>query len=186
MIEKLTKSEQKVCNDIKKVIETVGLDYQSDILTIEKEARKPLLESIKDFYIRGHIIQDYVFIDEMLNVIIINSFGKNKFSQKKNRVFKENILEKIYLIQKIEIVKSFIKIPSNIEKTIFDLNSLRNGLAHTFFVHKRKVNKPIWKKKNIYKVEVFEECSKDLWEVKDFLMEKAYNIKNASSIDFRI
>src|SRR6266404_1889023 len=69
---------------------------------------------------------------------------------KKFKNFNYNILEGLFLLEKLRYVRSFMKIPKKITKNIDKINTLRNGLAHAFFPENLKRSKPIYKGKSIF------------------------------------
>ena len=181
--DKFTLGQQRIISDIKGIIEIMGANWE-EIINFEKEARTPMLENIKDFYVRGQIIYDYVFIDEMLNVIILHHFTNGQ--TKKNGELREYILEKMYISQKLDLIKNFIKLPRNFENCIRALNSIRNGMAHSFSPKNRKRDKPLWKGEDIYKYHVFERYADEIKATCEFLVSKAFDIKiPMGGFDFR-
>ncbi len=52
-------------------------------------------------------------------------------------------------MQKVEFVRSCIRLPKKIYKDILALNDLRNAVAHSFFPENRRV-KPKWKGTDIF------------------------------------
>lgn len=151
----------------------VGIDYWK-IQDYPSDGRTAILESQKNQIIRGEIIMQYTLIDEYLNVLICRYF----FSCKKNFIllwktrrfknFNYYILENLYLGQKLTLVKSIKKIPSNITKNIRAINDLRNSIVHSFFPENRRRCKPIYKKKQIFSIEGLTLFIEDCGEISNF------------------
>jgi hypothetical protein len=78
----------------------------------------------------AEIISKYTLIDEELSVIIQKYFLGSQDRTKKCRVFRQRILDELYLIKKMEIVHAIKDIPKNVRNAIYDLNGMRNAYAH--------------------------------------------------------
>jgi len=180
----VTKGEKKSISEIEKVINLLGLNYK-DIESYEKRARLPVLQSIIDHYARGEVISNYTFIDEMLNVLICHNFFDRERSfikywkTKKFQAFNYFILEKLSLLNKLDLVKFLIKIPDDIESDIKSINSLRNGLAHSFFPQNLKRNRSIYKGKKIFTLEGLKQFTNDSRKINRFLTKKAFKLNEA-------
>ncbi len=178
----LSKNEKKAIKEIDDLISLLNLNHK-EIESAEKAARLPILRNIKDQIIRGEVVVNYTFIDEMLNCIICNHyFGRNKsyiklWKTKRFRYFNYYILEKIYLLNKLDLVKELVKVPRNIENTIRAINDLRNGMAHAFFPENLRRNKPVYKGVDIHSYEGMKLLKDENNEVVNFLMKKAFNIQ---------
>jgi hypothetical protein len=138
MAAKLTPKQRRLLDEIESLVQIFGLDYPN-IVDYEPAARTPVLEVMKDQIVRSQVIVWYTLIDEHLNMVICHYFfgRKRKFAQlwktKRFRLFNHYILEDLYLLQKLRLVRSIRPVPKSIVRTIELLNALRNGLAHSFF-----------------------------------------------------
>ncbi|MFI5153957.1 MAG: hypothetical protein ACHQET_11525, partial [Chitinophagales bacterium] len=108
-------------------------------------------------------------------------FGKKKsyiklWKTKRFKNFNYYILERIYLLNKLDLVKEIVKVPRNIENSIRAINDLRNGLAHSFFPENLRRNKPLYKGKSIYTTEGIQKLQEDNLEISNFLFKKAHKI----------
>ena len=186
----LSKTQKRLSNEIDDIIALIGLNHK-EIENFENDARIPVLKSIKDHYIRGEIIMTYTLIDEMLNCIIANYYFDNKKSfikhwrTKRFQNFNYFILEKIYLLNKLDLVKNIIKLPKGIETRIRAVNDLRNGLAHAFFPENLRRNKPVYFGKSVYTPDGIKTFVEDAQNITDFLFKKAYKF-DISKYDFRV
>ena len=149
------------------------MDY-TNIQEYDSAARSPLLEVMKNKFVRGQIIIWYTLIDEFLNAEICHYyFGKKRsFPQlwrlKRFQLFNHFILEELYPLQKLRLVKAFRSVPKSISQIIEGLNALRNGLAHAFFPENLRKVKPTWKGKNIFSLQGAELFMADMEKVTDF------------------
>jgi len=177
----LTKSQKNLITEIDQIVESAGLDYKN-VENLENEARIAILRNIKDQVVRSTIIMDYVLIDEHLCQIIINYyFGSNSSSiklwrTKKFKLFNYYILEKLYLVNKLDHAKEIINFPSGIISKIKKINDLRNALAHSFFPENRRVTVS-YENKSVYNLDGFKKYQNDVDEVMKFLAEKVWKVK---------
>jgi hypothetical protein len=179
---KTTYTQRKILRELDEIADLLGMNFR-EIEEVEKEARIPVLKNIKDQYVRGEVIIAYALIDEFLSSAICQYFfGRKKgfiklWRTKKFKNFNYYVLEKLYLLNKLDLVKTFFKIPREIENAIKRINDLRNGLAHSFFPENLRRNKPIYKDKSIYSMEGLKLFIEDKEKINDFFFKKLYNIE---------
>ena len=173
----LTKKQKELVDELNQLFEWCNLDYHN-IENYEPEFRTTYLTMIRNQIIRSHVIMDYTLVDEFLNCEICRyQFGKKRgFQQlwrtKKFQRFNHHVIEGLSLLQKLRYVKSFVKIPQKIVADIERLNSLRNGLVHSFFPENLRSSKPLWKGKKIFSLDGVKSFSFDMQKIKDFFSER--------------
>lgn len=124
----------------------------------------------------GEVVTQYTLIDEDLNIELRQHFFGHKRSvaklwkTKKFQEFNYNILERMSLLEKLRYVKSFRKMPRRIVRDIEQINTLRNGLAHSFFPENLKRSKPVYKGKNIFALEGIKQFVDDMVDISAFFM----------------
>lgn len=158
MDKRLTKKQKALLKDLREIAQIIGQDYYN-ILSYETDARTATLELMRDQMIRGEIIMSYTVIDEFLNFAIRTYFFGRKRSfktlekNKRFQIFNQYIIEELYLLPKLRLVKTIRKMPKSIIRNIEALNTLRNSVAHSFFPEDLRKAKPLWKGKNIFSLE---------------------------------
>jgi len=176
----MSKTKQKrLLDEIKEITENEYLNPQKVIDEAgDDEEANIRLELAKDRLIRIVIISDYVLVNEQLDVIICNYFfgKKTTWKSKKFRLFNQHVLERLTLVNKIDLLEEFLTLPHPVRSFILALNGLRNAFAHSFFPERRR-EKPLYKKKSIYKIDVLREYKEDYDGAVGFLMEKAWGVK---------
>jgi hypothetical protein len=179
---KLTQKQKKLIKELDLISTLLGLNYK-DIQKLEDvDTRTPYLESVENQIIRSEVIMDYTFLDECMSQIICDYFFGSKkgnirlWKTKKFQRFNYYVIEKLYLLNKLDIVKELIKLPSDIIEFIYKINDLRNGLAHSFFPENLRRNKPIYKGKSIFSFQGFEIFVQDYEKVNDFFFQKAFKV----------
>lgn len=181
---KATKKQKKLTKEINEILENEYLNPQEIIKNSEDQDEVDAqLNIAKDRLIRIVIISDYVLINELVDQIICNYFfgKKTTWKSEKYRLFNQYILENASLLNKLGIMEEFFKLQRSGHDFICSLNGLRNAFAHSFFPENRRREKPIYKKKDIYKIEVIREYKEDYDKTIGLLMEKAYGIKRKDS-----
>ena len=188
MAEYLTRKQRQLQKELDAIFETLGLDYW-DIVDREKEARTPVLEVIKREIVRGEIVSEYTVIDDLLATKLCNYFfpGQNlirRWKTKRFLRFNFYILERLYLTQKLALIKDVYTVPKNISSTIEEINSLRNSMAHAFFPENLRSyqmkgrpapRKPItvrYKGEDVFTAVGIEKFKADCVEIIDFLIWK--------------
>jgi hypothetical protein len=173
--DRLTPKQKKLVEELDELSDLLNLDYQN-ILEYEKEGRTAYLESARDKIIRGQVIIWYTLVDEFLAMEISRYyFGRKRsfpdlWRTKHFQVFNYHILEELHLLQKLRHVKAIMEIPRSILRTIERLNSLRNGLAHSFFPENLRKSEPKWKGINIFSIEGVRALQEDMDEVFDYFI----------------
>jgi len=173
---KVTAKQRRLVGEVRELLATLMLDPEAIIGDEEAAGRTPRLELAKDQIIRSAVILKYVLMDEFLSAIICwHYFGKRRSFQqlwktKRFRSFNHFVLEKLYLLQKLELVKSIHDIPKPVVADLAALNDLRNGIAHSFFPQNRR-RKPEWKGRSIFTEAGFERFLEDMGTLSDFFVE---------------
>ncbi len=170
------------------ISEIVGVDYWN-ILDRERDARTPTLEVMKRELVRGEVVGKYTLIDDLLSTELCKYFlpGRGPIAQwktKRFRRFNYFVLERLYLTQKLALVKDIYHIPRNISSTIEEVNALRNAMAHAFFPENLRAyqmkgrlapRKPItvlYKGQDVFTASGVERFVHDCHEIIDFLLWK--------------
>jgi len=153
--DRLTNTQRALLKEVQSLAERFSLDYPN-ILAFDREGRTHYLRAMKDKFIRSQVIIWYTLIDEFLAMALVHHFFGRKRSTillwrtKRFQAFNYHFLEELFLLKKLEYVRSFRKIPPPIELTIRAVNTIRNGLAHSFFPENLKKSKPMYRKESIY------------------------------------
>ncbi len=173
--ERLTKRQRGLVDELHALADLFGLDY-TNITKYDREARTPFLEVMKRKMVLAQVVTWYTLVDEYLNNEICRYyFGKKRsfpqlWKTKRFKLFNHYILEDLYPLQKLRLVKALRSIPKGISKDIDSLNALRNGLAHAFFPENLRKAKPTWKGKDIYSLEGAKSFMGDMQRVSDFFL----------------
>ena len=174
---RLTKKQRELVGELRHLMSNLLLDPDEIVREVEQKSRTTYLELAKDQVIRSAVILKYVLMDEFLSAIICwHYFGKKSgFPQlwrtKRFKSFNYFILEKLYLLQKLDLVKSTHKIPSWVSSDLAALNELRNGIAHSFFPQNRR-RKPEWKGQSVFSGPGIDRFLKDMQKLSDFFSDR--------------
>lgn len=171
---RLTKKQKDLVEEIGYLTSILGLDPDDIIDDIsDPKARTTFLELAKDQIIRSAVILKYVWMDEFLNAVICwYYFGKKRpfpqlWKSKRFKSFNYYILERLYLLQKLDLVKSIHNIPKWVNSDLAALNELRNGIAHSLFPQNRR-RKPEWKGQNVFMRSGYDRFLADMEKLNNF------------------
>ena len=174
---RLTKKQRELVAEVQHLISTLGLDPAQIVSEANAEARTPYLELAKDQIIRSAVILKYVLMDEFLGAVICwHYFGKKRSFQqlwktKRFQSFNYFVLERLYLLQKLDLVRNMHDIPKWASSDLGALNELRNGIAHSFFPQNRR-RKPEWKGQSVFAKAGFDRFLEDMQKLADFFVER--------------
>ena len=174
---KLTRKQRRLVAEVRQLLSTLMLDPDTIIADEDVDGRTPRLELAKDQIVRSAVVSKYVLVDELLSAVICwHYFGKRRgFPQlwrtTRFRTFNYFILERLYLLQKLDLVKGIHNVPKWASTDLAALNDLRNGIAHSFFPQNRR-RKPDWKGRNIFTEAGFERFLKDMEKLSGFFVER--------------
>jgi hypothetical protein len=176
----LTKKQSALVTELKDLMARLRLDADQIVDRAEPNARTTYLELAKDQIVRSAVILKYVLMDEHLSAAMCwHYFGKKRdfpqlWKTKRFRTFNYFIIEKLYLLQKLDLVKTICDIPSWVLSDLAALNDLRNGVAHSFFPQNRR-RKPDWKGKSVFTKEGFDRFMEDMDKLSDFFHDRFWS-----------
>ena len=174
---KLTRKQRELVAELRHLTSILGLDYDKIVTEADPEARTTLLELARDQLTRSAVILKYVLMDEFLSgVMCWHYFGKKRgfpalWRTERFKSLNYFILEKLYLLQKLDLVRSIHPIPKWVSSDLAALNELRNGIAHSFFPQNRR-RKPEWKGQSVFTREGCDRFLEDMQKLSDFFVER--------------
>jgi len=174
---KLTGKQRRLVGELRQILSTLMLDPEVIIADEDVDGRTPRLELAKDQIMRSAVVLKYILMDEFLSAVICwHYFGKRRsfpqlWKTKRFVSFNHFVLERLYLLQKLDLVRSIHDIPKPVVADLAALNDLRNGIAHSFFPQNRR-RKPEWKGKSIFTDAGFERFLEDMGKLSDFFVER--------------
>ena len=180
---KLTRKQSELTQEVNHLLELLKLS--PDVSEVEPELRTTHLELAKRGLVISGVLGRYLFTDELLNDVICREFFPRDrpypelWRTKKFKAFNYYVLERIYLVQKAELVRNRIRMPKKVYKDLLALNDLRNALAHSFFPENRRV-KPSWKGSDIFSLSGFEQFWHDMSEISDFFFNRIYRANRST------
>jgi hypothetical protein len=174
---KLTRKQRALIEELRHLTSTLGLDPDKIVAEDAPEAVTTRLELAKDQIIRSAVVLKYVLMDEFLSAVICwHYFGKKRsFPQlwrtKRFKSFNYFIVERLYLLQKLDLVRGIHEVPKWVSSDLAALNELRNGIAHSFFPQNRR-RKPEWKGQNVFTLSGCDRFLEDMQKLSDFFVER--------------
>jgi hypothetical protein len=171
----LSRYQARVLREYERILEATALNPERvlDFAENDPAAVTPVLRSMTDQVVRSEVIFEYTMIDmELDHLIFKHFFGSGDRLRKVRSTARyrtlRQILQNLYPLQKLAIVRSFKIVPKAIVSKIAAVNELRNGLAHTFFLDDLPAVKRTYKGISIFKRKGLEAFRKDAWEVRCF------------------
>jgi hypothetical protein len=183
----MTRRQSQLIKELDQITSLLGLDY-AKFDNMSNEERTGRLLVAKSHLIKSEVLMKYVLFDELLNDILSwHYFGRKRsfirlWKTKKFKGFNYYVLEKLYLVQKLEHVQFIHKLPNFVTKDLYSLNGLRNAIAHSFFPENRRV-KPLWKSKDLFSLEGFESFLDDMQQITDFLLGRFWKVPKWKRIE---
>jgi hypothetical protein len=146
--------------------------------------------------IRGEVVGRYTLIDDLMSSEVCRYFlpGKDLIKQWKTLRFKRfnyYVIERLYMTQKLALLKDLYQIPRPIGQQIEEINALRNAVAHAFFPENLRAyqmkgrpgpRKPIivrYKGLELFSIEGAKAFVEDCADVTEFLLTKLKRRKRA-------
>ena len=145
---KLNPTQRRLLSEVRKLAVMGGVNYES-VLDYEPRWRTAHLQAAKDHLIRSQIIVWYTLTDEFLNAALCRYFFGNKSFQtlwktRRFQYFNWYFLEELSLLAKLRYVQATWQgLPPKLARTIQNLNTVRNGIAHAFFPENLKKSQPV-------------------------------------------
>ena len=128
------------------------------------------LKSMKIRIIRTIVLGYYVELDDTFNSLIWRQMTGPKSSNrgKRNKILR-GMLDKLYLLQKLDIIRSVRTVPKGIASSVMALNDLRNTLAHRFDLTELPKNKRLYKARHdVFTKGGLKQFRDDMWDVDEF------------------
>jgi hypothetical protein len=179
--DRLTAKQRQLQREVNELLELLHLDPHS-IVEYDRSIRTAKLEWMMRWLARAAVVEAYTFVDELLaDQICWFYFGRKQafwkqWRTKRFATFNHYILQNMYPLEKLRLLKAFREVPRKIGGDIQDLNMLRNALAHAFFPENLKHAKPSWKGKSIFRLEALRVFLEDMQRVRDFFFQdRAYS-----------
>jgi hypothetical protein len=132
---RLTKKQRLLVTKIRRLLKGLYLDPDEIVGSVQPNERTGALESTQREIIRFEVLRNYMFMEDQLSSVIRSHFFGNDrillqlMKLRRFRSFNHFILERLYLLQKLNVVRSLHKIPIWVASDLAALNDLRNGMA---------------------------------------------------------
>ncbi len=171
----LSKYQRRTLREYERLLEATALNPERilDFAEDDSAAVLPILRSMTDQVVRSEVIFEYTMIDMELDLIFFRHFfGRARKLAAARRTPRyrtlRSLLQNLYILQKLAIVRNFRGVPRGIASKIAAINELRNGLAHSFFLKDLSPSKRTYKGLNVFTREGFQAFRKDAWEIRCF------------------
>jgi hypothetical protein len=129
------------------------------------------LRQMKERIVRSIVVTEYVEVDDLLNRVILRRVATTRKQAKQRSPGKivQAMLDRIYPLQKLEIIRSFQDVPKAIRGHIAALNTVRNTLAHRFPLNNVPRSRRLYKGRyDLFTRHGLERFRTEMWEVQEF------------------
>jgi hypothetical protein len=171
----LTRTQKRIIDEIDEIAADIGISHHAIVEEFEgSDSLTELLTFARRRLIIATIVTDYTFFEEMLGSIIARYyFGARPFSQlwrtKRFKRFNHYVLERLYLLQKLALVKEILPVPKAVSSYLERLNDLRNAVAHAFFPENLRGSRTSYDGVDIFTMDGYKRLRKDGEPVFEFL-----------------
>jgi hypothetical protein len=95
----------------------------------------------------AEVVVRYTLLDEILGELIVRYFFnvepetlhfEDQWKTPEFRIFVHHILDEMFLLKKASVVHAIKELPSDVNKVLQKVNTVRNALGHSFFPENRK------------------------------------------------
>ena len=167
--------QRRALREYERILEATALNPERvlDFAEDDPAAVIPTLRSMTDQVVRSEIIFEYTMIDMELDSLLFRHFfgtGKKLMASRSSRRYRtlRQMLQNLYPMQKLAIVRTFKTVPKPIVSKIAAVNELRNGVAHSFFLGDLPVAKRSYRGMSIFQKHALGAFRKDAWEIRCF------------------
>jgi hypothetical protein len=150
----LDRKQKLALTRYRRILAAVGLDEQ-ELLSRgvdDPPAIVPVIDLMIDQVVRSLVIMTYTCIDSVLDDVLADRIAgsrKGGIGQRRRNTL-DMVLNRLYPLQKLSIIRTFRKIPKEIASIIGAIDELRNGLVHSFYVESLPKYRRTYKGRNIF------------------------------------
>lgn len=172
----LTPYQKRLLGEIRKLQEYVIIHKEEEIQSAIEPARNVLLRMSKEALIKTAILQEYLWIDELLKGEI-NSylFYKKPSIKHRKKILIEYMIDKLGYSEKYDLFRKIAKPRQYILEYLKTINRLRNVVTHYYSPQHevKKVKKRIlYKGNNIFNITTFKKFWDESIEVSNYFISR--------------
>jgi len=172
----LTRTERRLVREIKTLASDLGLDPVEIAEEEDQELRYVGLTNARMHIIRGEVITQFTLVDDLLTheltIEILGGSKKKPWRRKKVRFDRAKavlIESRMSLRHKLDLYKTYRRVPARIVEIVAGLNSARNSLAHVFYLEGRR-RRAKYRGQDIISVKTFDRFREDMQYLYDYLL----------------
>lgn len=131
-----TAKQRRLLHDIDELSYRMGLNVDAVVADWEHDAEglTAHLERIIEHLVRGEVVYQYTYVDQLLAMYLFKHLFRGAPPRQNMRRWQTfwNLMDELYPMQKLRVIRGYKKVPSKVVHTIDALNALRNDAAHRF------------------------------------------------------
>jgi hypothetical protein len=181
---RLTRAQARIIAEIDEVTDELGLGHRTIVEKWEgSEHLTTLLGFVRRELVAAAIVHEYTYIDELLGSIIARYFlgapgGRRAWRTRRFRRFNYFILEKLYVVQKLALVRDIRPLSRESVRYIEKINDLRNAVAHAYFPENLRGERTTYKGLDVFTIEGFRALRADRDEALEPLFRRAVHVRS--------
>lgn len=176
--------QRALLEDLETISSILALDPQ---VSLEDESRADWhtadLQDSLEIIVRGYVVTAHAILDELMDQFMYRVFldalpeaetedeGALAAQEKRVQTFTHHVLLKLHLLDKFAVFKEWMEPPPRVESYVRATNDLRNAVAHTLVLDKRRTPALYKKKWDVFTGEGFGKFYVDGHEVHLYLHE---------------
>ena len=175
---KLTRRDRLLVKEVHALVGDLRLDPDKIAIEMDPELRNVALRHARLHLIRGEVITQFTLVDEVLtHELAIEMLGGRKekpWKTKKRRFDRvKSVLSesRMSVRQKLDLYRSYRRVPARVTEIIAGLNSARNALAHVFYLEGQK-RRAKYLGQDILSTKTFERFQNDLGSLFDYFLQR--------------
>lgn len=143
----LTQHQRDLVTQLTALARLTQIDFDQ-IRRYPRSRRTAMLKHMFREIVRGEVVGWYTVVDEALGSTLAEYFfGRTDFptlwKTRRFQRFNYFVLERLYPLNKLDLVREVYRVPKKYAEAIGRLNDLRNAMAHSFFPENTRRFRPV-------------------------------------------
>jgi len=161
---RVTTKQQALLTHLDGMTHMLWLDPEQLVTTTVGRQRTEQIERAIEYLIRSSVLMWHVRIDSTLTMVPeAHAQSGNKVSLRAKHITYA-LAERSSLLTKLEVIKSILEVPTEIQKSLRALNEVRNVCAHRLIIDNDE-GRLVYKKHDLLKLACFHEFVMDMGDI---------------------
>jgi hypothetical protein len=156
----LTPDQTKALEELHVISTIVGYDLEMIRDPARADWVSADINDSREMIIRGYLVTEFTVLDELMDRYLLRYFLEEDLDSSLGELrdaergmnFIHHVLQNLYLLQKFALFEKVEQPPMSVRQYIQRVNDLRNAVAHTFVIEKRR-SAPTYKGLDIFSID---------------------------------